>query len=362
MKNLIQEESTLNIWLAKTPKEAREVAASGGRWVAIETEYGDDTVDESDEGISLSLNHHGDLQHNDAPALAYKKTIGERFDNFVISHIDMDVLFGILWTSGMIRQNQMTTGLSILVAMSDINGYHTMGPMLEKLPQEVKEKFWSLGYTLNNWTLHGESKTKKDFSQELNGLLTRMKSIIEEDITEEQREQFQGWFNAQQESAKKHLKEIHRLNGNENMFIYRAPFNLTTAYEVGGEKAVIIVQYHEQAKSITIACYDDETAKAYFGKKGVLAPLKKYFGKEAGGKMAIGGTSRNHEMQPEMLNGFIEFMHREYFNSPEIIDLENKLDEIDINGKKVFTLKDVDLYRGYPHIWAAKVAELTEEA
>ncbi len=351
----------LQIWLAKSAKEAREVTSTGGRWVAIETEYGDETVDEKDEGVSLSLNHHGELQNQDAPALAYKKNIGEKFDNFIISHVDLDVLFGILWTSGMIKKTSMTTGLSILVAMSDVNGYHTMGPILKKLPSNVREKFWAIGYLLNSWIINGESKTKKDFSDVLYKLLLRIQGIIENDVTPEQIRLYEDWFKSQQASSKKHLREIHKLASSDQLFVYRAPFNLTTAYEVGDQKAVMIVQYHEQAKSITIACYNDAVAKEYFGKRGVLTPLKKYFGKDAGGKMAIGGTSRNHELQPEMLSGFIEFIHREYFNKPEVIDLTDKLETIEISGKKIITIKDSELFKSYPHVWAAQAVQKMAE-
>jgi len=106
------------------------------------------------------------------------------------------------------------------------------------------------------------------------------------------------------------------------MFIFRAPFSLTTAYNIGDITAEVIVQYNEQSKSITLSCFDEKVAEKYFGECGVLCPIQKYFGDDAGGKKSIAGTSRSHDIQPEMLDGFIKFLHREYFNTPGIVPVD----------------------------------------
>jgi len=312
----------LNVILAKSSKEAAAaVCDSGKAWVAIETEYGNNTIDTSYNGVEVALNHHGDLQDMEAPALAYTKKIKKRYDNFLISHIDLDVLFGILWTAGWLKETKLTIGLSNLVAMADINGFHTIKPLLNEMPDSVVDRYYAIGYLVNSWVINDHGQTVKNISKEVHKLLLRIKDIILNGATNDQIIQYKQWFAKQEKAAKAHLREIRSLCNGENLFVFRAPFSLTTAYDVGDVQASVIVQYNEQSKSISLGCYDRQIAERYFGKNGVLEPLIKYFGRDAGGKYTVGGTSRSHDVQPEMLSGFIDFLYREYFNIPEIIDL-----------------------------------------
>jgi hypothetical protein len=107
------------------------------------------------------------------------------------------------------------------------------------------------------------------------------------------------------------------------LLVYRAPFSLSTAYFIEDISGDVIVQFNEQSKTLTLACFNDDIAEKLFGKNGVIEPLQKFFGDKAGGKKAIGGSPRSQKLQPEILQAFLEFLNREYFNVPEIIYLEN---------------------------------------
>ncbi len=332
----------LKVILAKSYDDAKKVANSGGAWVAVETEYGVKTLGKEHQNVALELNHHGEHQNRDAPALAYKLNLDVRYDNFIISHIDLDVLFGILWTAGWLKKTKTTLELSKLVALADTEGFHIAKSKLEFAPEELAQKYYAIGYLANSWVINDDGKNVKDVSKEIHKLLLRIKDIILGSVTSDQIQKYNQWFIEQDKVAKLHLKEIKSLNEDENLFVYRAPFRLTTAYSIDNIKASIIVQYNEQSKSISLSCFDTEVAKRFFGPSGVITPLKKYFGKDAGGKNNVGGTSRSHDIQPEMLQGFLEFLYREYLNIPEVIDLS---DSIAITGRKIITMRDAELYK-----------------
>jgi len=317
----------LNIQLAKNYEAALTTAMSGTDWVAIETEYGDFTINENTPNVILSLNHHGSLQSKKPPALVYEELKNLRYDNFIISHIDLDVLFGILWTAGWLKETVVTRTLSEIIAFADVMGFHRINEYIKakNIPKNIVDKYFAIGYLVNSWVINDNGYMSKDISKEVHKLLLRTKDIIMKEVTEEQKEKFQTWFREQKEQAKKNLKEIINLCGDDKLFIYQASFSLGTAYTIDNEEAKMIIQYHEQSKSISLGCYDAETAIKYFGNEGVIKPLQHFFGEKAGGKLMIGGTPRGQTTQPEMLSAFIEFLKREYFNTPVIIPINDGL-------------------------------------
>ena len=312
----------LNVHLVKSFRAAKELLSQEKKeWVAIETEYGKYTIDETFPGVVKACNHHGDLQFNTAPAVQCMQC-KQSYDNFLISHIDLDVLFGILWAAGWLKKTRVTTTLSELVALADIHGFHTIHQKLKEYPEEILNRYYAIGYLVNSWVFKDDGLEHKDMSKEVHKLLLRIKDIIIQGATPEQIQLYQEWFKEQQKVVKQHLQEIVKLCDDTCLFIFKAPFRLTTAYQIEDLKASIIIQYNEQAKSITLSCFDNDIAKRYFGKEGVIEPLQRFFGESAGGKTAIGGSPREANIQPEMLNAFKEFILREYINLPELISVE----------------------------------------
>ncbi len=315
----------LNVQLAKTFKAAQLVATQSKDWVAIETEYGDRVLDNTSSNVVLSLNHHGDLQENLPPAMAFKSipTL-TRYDNFIISHIDLDVLFGILWTAGWLKKTRVTTSLSEIVAHADLEGFHKVADLFatETYSQDIIQRYYAIGYLVNTWVINDNGLDQKDISKEVHKLLLRIKDIILDGPTPELIKKTEEWFIAQEQIASSYLQTIVNICDDIKLFIFRAPFGLTTAYQIKKIHASLIIQYHEQSKSITLSCIDNQTAQRFFGDTGVIEPLQNFFGKDSGGKKAIGGTPRGVTIQPEMLPAFQEYLQREYFNIPTIIKLK----------------------------------------
>jgi hypothetical protein len=334
----------INVILSKSFEEAKAfLNGRDDKWVAIETEYGDEVIDDSLDSVALSLNHHGDLQHLEAPALIYKDLPQKRFDNFIISHIDLDVLFGILWTAGWLKETTTTQILSELVAIADTEGFHVVKALMPELKPHIIHRYYAIGYLVNSWVINDDGNKLADVSREVHKLLLRIKDIILNGATAEQIKLYQDWFQEQEKAAKEHLLEIKTLCSGKNMFVFQAPFSLTTAYNIGDMDADIIVQYNEQSKSISLSCFNRDIAFDYFGKDGVLSPLKSFFGDKSGGKMTIGGTPRDQNIQPEMLSAFIEFLYREYFNIPIIENIRDQkvklIDQRRILSDLIKTLK-----------------------
>jgi hypothetical protein len=307
----------LKVMLAKSYAAAQAVADNGNNWVVIETEYGGQTLGIEHPNVLMECNHHGELQANEAPSLSCYQC-QTRYDNFIISHIDLDVLYGMLWAAGWLKKTKTTMMLAKLIAKADVDGFHVIDEELKRVPQSVKEKYLAIGYLVNSWVFNDDGQDIKDISKETHKLLLRIKDIIIDGVNPEQIALYEKWFNEQQKVVKDHLLDVYDLCDEHKLFIYRAKFSLTSAYTIDDLKASMIVQYNEQSKSITLSCYDENVATHFFGEKGVIAPLTQFFGEGAGGKKTIGGTPREINIQPEMLQAFINFLLREYLNIPEI--------------------------------------------
>ena len=309
----------INVTLCKSYEDAALVANTLPRVVAIETEYGDDSLNTSHKNVEVALNHHGKFQVEDAPALSYKKFNNQQqpYDNFIVSHIDLDVLFGLLWAGGWLKETPTTIQLSKLVADADVNGFHKVFAELGKVPEHIRDKYLVIGYLINSWIITDDGLSRKDISREVHKLLLKIKDIIIGKPTTEQLEQVRSWLAQQEASARKHLQKIKHI-GDDILLEYRAPFSLTTAYNLNDLRGDIIVQYHEEARSISMSCFNEDVAIKHFGKKGVIEPLQKFFNKSAGGKVTIGGSPRDIDLQPEVMVAFTQFLDREYFNIPGI--------------------------------------------
>ena len=311
----------IKVMLAKTFAASVTVADIPKKWVAVETEYGHKTLNSYHQNVVFTMNHHGNHQIEDAPAV---KGIdcSIRYDNFIVSHIDLDVLFGILWASGMMPKTQIAEQLSNLVADADINGFHKVLGYIEEIPQNIKEKYLAIGYLINGWFFNDNGLAVKDISKEVHKCILRIKDIICGEVTPSMIENYTNWMNEQHKVVKQSLLGIFHLGGGDHLFSFSAGFSLTTAYVVDKLTASIIVQYNTSTRSITLSCINNETAIRLFGSNGVITPLINFFGAEAGGKCAIGGTPRNQEYHPEMLDAFIQYLMREYLNPPILKEMD----------------------------------------
>lgn len=128
---------SINILLASNENVAKAIAKSlkshekdNIRYsiCGIELEYGKKVVDE-DNNFDVLLNHHLFAKNKKIPCLAFDE---KRCNNFIISHIDSDTIFGIGWVSGYFSYHCNPEQIKILKEISkvlseiDIKGFHNV--------------------------------------------------------------------------------------------------------------------------------------------------------------------------------------------------------------------------------------------
>jgi len=286
--------------------------------VAIETEYGDKKLDESYDGIEICLNHHFPIQDNIPPSAAYTLFKNKKsYNKFIISHVDLDTIFGMLWAGKWIKPTRENFFIANLIAYCDNYGIHNTINYVKELPKNIHDKYLYLGYLVNSWIIHDNGYSLKDITKEIKKLLLRISDVLNlEKIPDEKMTEVYKWLEAQQEQAEKYLIDEFAL-GDLDIFIYSAPFKLTTAYEINGKKADIIIQLHQTTGAITLSCRNEEIAISVFGLQGVIEPLNIFFGKNAGGKLSIGGSPRNKRFSLKDLDKFKKFIIEYINNSKE---------------------------------------------
>lgn len=125
---------------------------------AIEAEYGNGKLSQNDIGVVASYNHHtiGDDYYQ--PCLAFQDdTIA--YENFIVSHIDIDTILGIGWLSGMFhltypRIFETLKDISIIASVNDNFGFHNVPIMqIEKYRKE-----WDV---ISSYVVHAKNMINK---------------------------------------------------------------------------------------------------------------------------------------------------------------------------------------------------------
>ncbi len=277
--------------------------------VAIEAEYGHKKLDESYDGIEVCLNHHFPIQDNIPPSASYTLFKNKKsYNKFIVSHVDLDTIFGMLWAGKWIEPTSENFFIANLIAYCDNYGIHNTIDYVKELPKNIHDKYLYLGYLVNSWIIHDNGYPLKDITKEIKKLLLRISDILAlEKIPDEKMTEVYNWLDAQQKQAEKYLIEEIAF-GDLKIFIYSAPFKLTTAYSIKDKEADMIIQLHQITGAITLSCRNKEIAISTFGEQGVIEPLKIFFGKESGGKITIGGSPRNRRYSVKELDKFKTFI------------------------------------------------------
>jgi len=292
--------------------EALEASKDLKNTVAIETEYGDQYFGVKD-GAKIELLHHGKFKKNLPSCLQMipekdNKSINHKFNNFIVSHFDLDTIFGIMWAGGYLKKTKVAIEISKLVALIDINGFYDF--KINIFNQENKNHIIILAISslLSFWTID-----KKNPSKDIHKLILRIRDYIILGVPEETLK-FLDIKNDKEENSflKQFVKTELTLPG--ILITYIGGVSLTDRYKFNFIEHEMIVQYNSGSNSITLACRNETISKRFFGNSGVIEPLKTFFGNDAGGHLNIGGSPRNQKLQIEMLDAFIKFLKRTYFN------------------------------------------------
>ena len=126
---------------------------------AVEAEYGDGKLSTNDIGISASFAHHKIGKDYYQPCLAYQNDISNYSENFIISHVDTDTIFGIGWISGMFNNvspsiYEKLKELSLMISINDNFGYHS-------IPKDTAERFKKEWDVILSYVSHAKKMISK---------------------------------------------------------------------------------------------------------------------------------------------------------------------------------------------------------
>ena len=283
--------------------DAREIAESmydnGYKIVGIEAEWGDKDLKDAFNNTIESLSHHGKFSQNPPPCTRWDLYNKFKSDTcFIFSHFDLDSVLGCLILEGRIPDNYDTRSITEYVGWVDVVGQHRAHEDYENY-----KKWSSLIIDLNLFLKSLKKQNKKSYE------------IINE---------FAKYFNEQLKNTDKLLQieknnnaiELDAYNAldkalsvKNRLHVFVSYSNYLSKYCIEHDEYTSVsevnIQYDSKRKRISIGARDEEIAKKYFGEKGVTGILQKYFGKEAGGRLTVGGSPKNKEIS---FNDFIKLV------------------------------------------------------
>jgi len=287
--------------------------------VSVEAEFGENYYGVKD-GASVELLHHGKHSENYPTAISFYKKFPKleySFDNFIVSHIDIDTIFGIMWAAGFLKKTRITIELSELIAEVDKKGFHWfIENKLNDLDEKIKHKYLAIGKIISSWKFPNTNKGISDYSKVVHKLILKIKDIIIFDVPEEIIQENIDFLNNYEKNNLKNQENafIEDLSIPGLLLVYKSNSFLLGSYTYKNLKYPLIIQYNTGSNTISISSNDEKLTVELFGETGVQKPLIEFFGKDSGGHKLIGGSPRDFKLQDEYLEAFVKFLKRNYFN------------------------------------------------
>jgi len=282
----------LNIKLCRTYESAKKIAKELAPCGAIECEYGDKVIDENIEGVKVAMYHHG--KHSDKPAPSVRwdvyESLEKGLDNFIISHIDLDTIMGIMWASKILKPTSIAKEIGKLTEIQDLKGFHYVEKnILHTLKPTLKYRFLGVGYIVANIEKPKLTENIIDVSKPVHKSILKIKDIIIDGVNEELKEQIDNWLKTKEEDA---LSAQVIFDPYYKIRIFQSEKNLLSAYNLKNQESIINIQFNTANGAITASVQNEELAKEIFGEQGIITPLRKVFGEDAGGRVSVGGAPR----------------------------------------------------------------------
>jgi len=299
----------IEVKLGTTYEHAVKLSKTMTDVVAVETEYGDDYFGKKD-GAVLELLHHGKLSNNKSASTILipddYSPVNYKYNNFIISHVDLDTVFGIMWAGGYLKNTETARNFSELVGYLDRNGFYKFKNEVLNYDNPNHIKLLAVTSLINFWKINLNS-----LSKDIHKLILRIRDYIILDVPEDIKKYLLQGIN--ENDFLKNITELE-LSIPKILVTYISNTSVTDRYLNNGLEYDMILQYNTGSNSITLACQNEELSKKYFGPNGVIEPLQAFFGKKAGGHKSIGGSPRGEKLQIEYLEAFLKFLKRNYFN------------------------------------------------
>lgn len=293
---------------------ARKFAKTNKNTIAVEAEYGQESLEMGNDGVVYEMNHHGSKQHYSAPCSRFEIHGKFKDCNFIVSHIDLDTIMGIALAIGALKNNSKNRKFAKIAEFVDVYGLHRLREKNNKFKDEI-DNFQYYIQKYNKVFENGEEITSI-----IKVLITHLKSILEKGVDKN----IVTFFNQEKEL---NVKQFELPISNQYIRVFKTQ-GQSLIFEY--DKRNIILQLNENFNAITLCVYDENIAKDFFGDLGVIKPLKDFFGENAGGKITIGGGDRNKKYYETDLIDFCHYLNALYiFGFPmNTNNIENFKEEI----------------------------------
>ena len=301
----------MTVFISSNIITSRKIASKfnsyGMKCIVVEVEYGDESLTSADVGVEDYYNHHHIGPDAKQPCLAYKyisELINEDTkQNFIISHIDADTIFGIGWLSGLFKLTdkdsyQKLKNISDIISHNDLNGSHN-------LPVDLIEKYnvHKELEVIKSFVIHAKKSIQKvKYKNFYNCSSIIYKTILNIIRIMSNREDLESRYNKIQHSLSKNQRENIQLPGsNEKVRIYSKKVNDFN----DGTHEFIIIKY----AGISVFGRNNEIVKKYFP-EGLNNFIRTFF-EFGGGHFAAAGGGRQKIIDKKEFDNFLEkFLER----------------------------------------------------
>ena len=276
--------------VAKTIFEELNMESCG-----IELEFGDHSPSIKDIGFCEIYNHHlKNLEsYNKQPCLAFQDT--NRYDSFIISHIDTDTIFGIGWLAGWFDPtNKLLIELSKIISVMDNFGSHSLSDSnlkkyykeLEVISSCVNEAKTKLNKIKPNGFYNCTPIIKKT-------ILKILDHLMNENLLNKK-------YNFIHDAKSKFLK-IKPIEETETYRLYDKKIN---DFKTGNHKFIIIYKL-----GISIYSRDVHSTNLFFP-EGIITFMNKYFPGSGGHFNACGSPRMKKIPRKEFERFYKDFKNR----------------------------------------------------
>ena len=278
------------------------------KFCAIETEYQDGSLNENNIGVEEAFNHHTIDKGFKQPCLAFQSN-KHNFENFCISHIDADTIFGIGWLSGMfVNINpgvyQKLVKISELISIGDNFGFHSIPKESLKPIQKEWDVIWS--YVSHAKKMVNKSNFKKYYN--CTSIISKtLKNIL---LALQNDEILNKKYNLLE-----YVGNAKLLDGStDTIHIYNKKIN---DFNSGNHKFILIYDY-----SISFFAKDIMCTKEYFP-EGLHEFMNKHI-PGSGGHFTAAGSPRSIKMDSKKYNLLKDKILERIVYIDSLVSKENK--------------------------------------
>ncbi len=270
----------LRILVGKDLTTAQEIISREGEApiATIEAEYGNTVV----EGVKATYAHHV-AGYTTAPALQGNngdfsvEDILDSSNYILISHIDLDVICGIL---SVLNAYDVRDAVKEAVNYIDCNGQHKLGSVKDPEGKAFIESYIGI---VSKYRAPFGAEDVTDYCKMVGNIL----------MGNQQKDVDWAELGAQVLAQKEAEASKATVLKNNGVVLYDAPenvFGLNSAYTVAGEEYNYTVVYSNKFKTITVAAAAGKDQSL-----NLVEFMQGQFGTEAGGHYGIAGSPRGKE-------------------------------------------------------------------